>query len=96
MFIVGQNVNGLCIKTLECKFNSLNIDADFYLITVTNLVEGMGSEEVLDLNNYNVFRQVPTVPEAKNWGGGVLIAKDIWMILNSDVFNSRIHVFCIY
>lgn len=77
LLFFGQNVNGLRTKAAEFKCNTLSVDADVYMITETNLFDGMRDSEVFDLSQYNVFRrdrECTSCSNDKKSGGGVLVA----------------------
>lgn len=77
LLIYGQNVNGLRSKLTAFKLNVLNMNADIYLITETNLGGDVSDAEVCDLSMYRVFRRdresAANIKNKKS-GGGVLIA----------------------
>lgn len=57
LLIYGQNVNGLRSKLTTFRLNVLNIDADLYLLTETNLAGDVSDAELCDLSVYKIFRR---------------------------------------
>lgn len=76
LLIYGQNVNGLRSKLTTFRLNVLNIDADLYLLTETNLAGDVSDAELCDLSVYKIFRRdresAANIRNKKS-GGGVMI-----------------------
>ena len=90
-----QNVRGLRTKTTTFYNNSTSCNFDIILLTETNLMNGIGSNELFDLSEFSVFRcDRSSENSLKKSFGGVLISvnaaynSDLLVIPNTNHIES--------